>query len=183
MIQCLPPTTETRAEIRAEIRAETRAKRAVCLSAALLTIACLILLAACALPGTGETSTASPQFSPITQHSPVVSSGQLIEQTITQFCSAVHAGNYDQAYTYLSAHYKTTVTSASQIPTLLGQGRKLTDCADFGNGGFLKISGSQATDNVTLTYFVTQLGSSAQGPGNMSFAQAGAAWQIDGLTG
>lgn len=159
------------------------ATRAVRASALLVGAAMLALLGACALPGGGGSSTATAQFSPIVQHSPIVSSGQVIEQTITQFCGAVHAGNYDQAYTYLSGAYKQTVTSSAKLQSVLGQGTKMLNCAEFGNGGFLKINGSQATDSLVFTVFVSALGTMEQQPGTVTFAQAGSAWQIDGITG
>ncbi len=151
------------------------------LASALLAVAVLALLAACDLPGSAATPT-EPVFSPIVQHSPIVSSGQVIEQTIAGFCGAVHAGSFDQAYTYLSSAYKTTVTSASQIPNVLGQGTKLTNCAEFGSGGLLKINGTQATDDILVT--VSEPGSpvGTQYPVSMSFVQVGSAWQIDGIT-
>jgi hypothetical protein len=161
----------------------TRTIVARSLTSALLGVALLALLAGCALTQAQSTPTAAPIFSPIVQHSPVVSSGQLIEQTITQFCSAVHAGNYPQAYTYFSSGLKATVTSPSQISTIFGAQRKLTDCSEFGSGSFLRVNGTSATDQMLYTYLLVQLGSSSQGGGSMKFVQTGSAWQIDEITG
>jgi hypothetical protein len=148
---------------------------------ALLAAGLLALLAGCGLLGPAAEPT--PVFSPITQQSPVASSGMLIVQTLTSFCSAVHSGNLDQAYTYLSSTYKRTVTSPSQIPTMLGPQVRLTNCTEFGNGDFLKINGTEATDSLVVTVYFVQLGSSSQGGGSMSFVQEGSAWLIDGITG
>jgi hypothetical protein len=148
----------------------------VCTSA-LLALAALALLAACGIPGSAGVSTEAPIFSPIVQQSPVASSGQLIEQTITQFCNAVQASNYDQAYTYLSASYKQTVVSPSGIATISPH-EKLLGCVEFGNGGFLKLNGNQAIDEMIYTVFREQSGAPAQPPGSMNLVQTGVAWQI-----
>jgi hypothetical protein len=147
----------------------------------LLAATLLALLVGCGLPGAAGEPT--PAFSPITQQSPVVSSGMLIVQTLTQFCSAVHATNYAQAYTSLSSTYKRTVTSPSQIPDVLGPHLKLTNCSEFGNGDFLKINGTEAMDSLIVTVYFEELGASQQGSGSMSFVQEGSAWLIDGITG
>ena len=91
---------------------------------AALAAAVLVPLVACALPLPQAATTTLPSgnSTPYPQFSPVVSSGQLIIKTITQFCSAVHGGNLNQAYTFLSSQYKHTITKPSQIPHMVPRG-------------------------------------------------------------
>lgn len=152
---------------------------------AMAVAAILLPLIACTLPvPAASTSTSNSNTAtnptPYPYYSPVVSSGQIVVQTIAQFCDAVHSGNYSQAYTFLSSQYKHTVTRPSQIPNVFSQERIL-DCAEFGGGGFLQVNGSRATDSVLFTVKLLQLGTETQQSGSINFVQEGTDWKIDAL--
>jgi hypothetical protein len=149
---------------------------------AAIVVAVLVPLAACALP-IQQAATSTPpnaNSTPYPQFSPVVSSGQVIIKTITQFCNAVHAGQLDQAYTFLSSRYKHTITKPSQILYIVPR-ETFLDCSEWGQGDFLKFNGSEATDQLLYTVKLEMLGSQAQSGGSMTFVQEGADWKIDDI--
>lgn len=87
---------------------------------------------------------------------------------------------YSQAYTYLSVHYKQTVTNPSQLPNQLPGFGKIAGCTEFGGGFFLQISGDHATDSMQFMFTGGQAGN-ATIPGQLGLVKAGSSWQIDSI--
>jgi hypothetical protein len=127
----------------------------------------IMMLAACgasASAGSGPTEaptvTAAPiQAPPTATPNPTVA----IEQTIANFCNAVHDSNDTAAFVLLSPHYQQSVGSASQVPYIPGQFGKLLDCMEFGNGNLIQGGGSRVSDSLSMTIYNAQLGNHIQG--------------------
>lgn len=103
-----------------------------------------------------------------------------IQTTVTHFCQALHDANYSAAYAYFSPHYKQTITSASDVPNVLQQLGRSSDCSEFGDGGFLRINGNKAHDDVTFTVNQPSLGTHGI-TATVNFVKAGSDWQIDSI--
>jgi hypothetical protein len=153
-------------------------------SAAILLIPLVLLsLAACSTSDTG-TSGALPTFTaaPTVTAAPVNNPKTDIQQTLASFCQAVHDGNDSSAFNLLSSHYRQSLGSAGNIPSIPGNFGKLLDCTEFGQGSFLQVNGGRATDTLTMTVQNAQLGNQVSIPGNVTLVQSGTSWQIDAIT-
>jgi hypothetical protein len=50
------------------------------------------------------------------------------------------------------------VTTPSQVPNVMYRFGKLLDCMEFGQDHFIRVSGSQASDSLTMTVVNVRLG-------------------------
>lgn len=103
------------------------------------------------------------------------------QQTVILFCQAISDGNYSQAYGYVSAHYKQTVTSPGQLANQLPGRGKIVGCMEFGEGHLMHVSGNHAIDSVTLSMTGGPFGNTTD-PANVGLVQVGGAWQIDSIS-
>jgi len=157
------------------------------LASAMLATTLLALLAACGAGSGSDTGavnvaptvTAAPTVAPPTA-TPNPRAG--IQPTIASFCQAVHDGRYNKAFALLSAHYHQLVTTPSQVPNVVYQFGKLTNCVEFGEGNFIEVSGSQASDKLTMTVLSPQFGNLITIPGNITLVRSGSSWLIDAIT-
>jgi hypothetical protein len=138
----------------------------------LITLGALVVLAALAVPVVLSSGLLSG----------LTGSGQqsAIKMTITQFCQALHDNNLSQAYSYFSPHYKQTITSPSDVSNVLSSWGTSSDCSEFGNGGFLSITGTSAQDTLLFTVNRPQLGTSNI-DATVKFVQSSTTWQIDSI--
>ncbi|HEY7341078.1 MAG TPA: hypothetical protein VH591_09370 [Ktedonobacterales bacterium] len=104
-----------------------------------------------------------------------------VQQTVIQFCQAISDGNYNQAYGYLSAHYKRTVSSPTQLANQLPSRGKIAGCMEFGEGHFIKESGDHATDSVMLMMTGGPFGNTTDAA-NVGLVRVGSTWQIDSIS-
>jgi hypothetical protein len=144
---------------------------------------CLLALTGCGALG-AATATESPPtiiyptYAPIPTATP--NPAVLVQQTIVQFCQALSDSNFSQAYSYLSPSYQHRVGSPSALPKVLERTwGKTLGCIEFGNGGFIQISGDHAQDNVSFTVYLTAFGKQQNIGSTVVLVQAGTAWQID----
>lgn len=103
------------------------------------------------------------------------------QQTVIQFCQALSDGNYTLAYSYVSAHYKQTVTRPSQLANQLPSRGKIVGCMEFGQGHLMQVSGNHATDAVTFSMSGGPFGNTTD-PANVGLVQVGSTWQINSIS-
>jgi len=151
----------------------------------LLMAAIPLLLGACGTSTVGAANSVPPTVTAIPTAVPPTATPNPavgIEQTLTAFCQAVHDGNYNRAFGYLSPHYHQLITTPSQVPNVAYQWGKLTNCTEFGQGNFIQVSGNQATDSLTLTVLSPQFGNLITVNANVTLVKDGAKWEIDAIT-
>jgi hypothetical protein len=148
-------------------------------------------LAACSGLGTGgtgssananaaPTSTPTPFFTPTPFPTPTPDPVAAVQQTVTAFCQALSDGNFTQAYSYLTAQYKQAVGSPQQLQNQMPNFGTIAGCMEFGNGGFIQVSGNHASDTVQLRMTGQPFGNTTI-PGHLSLVQVGSSWQIDAI--
>jgi hypothetical protein len=150
----------------------------IILESAVFAFTLLGLLTAC---GFASVSTSSSNGTPFARPTSTPEFDTAVQQTVIKFCQAMSDGNYSQAYGYLSAHYKQTVTSPAKLPNQLPRLGKISGCMEFGEGHFIHVSGNHATDSVEFMMTGGPFGNTTD-PGTLGLVQAGSTWQIDSIS-
>jgi hypothetical protein len=143
------------------------------------------VLAGCGLIGGATSEAAAPTLTLLPSSAlatPTPNPKTAVQQTVVQFCQALSDSKLDQAYALLTAGYQQRARSAANLPNVLeASWGPTTGCAEFGNGGFIQVSGDHASDSVLFTVNTRSFGTK-QINSSLSLAQSGGAWRIDSNT-
>jgi hypothetical protein len=144
------------------------------------------LLTGCGLNLGAASNVAAPTLTPlpsIALATPTPNPKAAVQQTVVQFCQDLSDAKFDQAYGFLTASYQRRVGSAANLPNVVEkQWGKTSGCSEFGNGGFITVSGDHANDTVLFTVTSAAFGSTQNINSQLNLAQSGSAWRIDSNT-
>jgi hypothetical protein len=156
-------------------------KDAGCSRGALFTVGALVLVAAIVIPVVLATGLLSALG--FGEGLGIGSSNEhaAVQATITRFCQALHDGNDDKAYSYLSPHYKETITAAADLPKkVMGAYGTAMGCSEGQGGNLFSASANSSRDIVDFTVDEGTIGSHNIGA-TVKFVKSGSTWLIDSV--
>lgn len=145
-----------------------------------------LALGGCGLAPAGTTSdVAAPTLTPLPSvalATPTPNAKTAVQQTVVQFCQNLSDSKLNEAYALLTTSFQQRAHSAANLPNVLkATWGKTTGCMEFGNGGFIQVSGDHANDTVLFTVTSQRFGTQ-QINSALTLAQSGGAWRIDSNT-